>query len=112
MQFWVCEMCCHCVQNVINQFTKLAQDPRLSFLGNVTVGRDISLPALRLHYNGVRRCTSTPLKRLVGVHHCSTHTLPPTAPLRLRRLCLRMEQRAIGSWAFQERSAPFQRWQA
>jgi len=42
------------VQNVINQFTRLAQDPRVSFLGNVTLGRDISLAALRQHYNGVR----------------------------------------------------------
>ena len=48
-----------CVQNVINQFTKLAQDPRVSFLGNVTVGRDISLAALRQHYNGVRHSEPT-----------------------------------------------------
>ena len=48
-----------CVQNVINQFTKLAQDPRVSFLGNVTVGRDISLAALRRQYTGVRHSSPT-----------------------------------------------------
>ncbi|CAL5228332.1 g11441 [Coccomyxa viridis] len=54
-------------KNVINQFTKLAQDPRLSFLGNVTVGRDISLPALRLHYNGVVLAYGAESNRKLGV---------------------------------------------
>ena len=31
----------------------------MSFLGNVTVGADISLASLRLHYNGVNRLTSS-----------------------------------------------------
>ena len=48
-----------CVQNVINQFTKLAHGKRVSFLGNVTVGRDISLAALRRQYNGVRHSSPT-----------------------------------------------------
>ena len=41
------------MQNVINQFTQLCQDPRLTFLGNVRVGRDLSLDELRRHYNAV-----------------------------------------------------------
>ena len=31
------------VQNVINQFTAIGSDPRVSFYGNVTLGRDVSL---------------------------------------------------------------------
>lgn len=40
-------------KNVINQFTQLAQDPRISFFGNVRVGRDLSLDELRSYYNAV-----------------------------------------------------------
>lgn len=45
-------------QNVINQFTALGRDPRVSFLGNVAVGRDIQLPDLRSFYNAVRLASS------------------------------------------------------
>lgn len=38
---------------MINQFTQLAQDPRISFFGNVRVGRDLSLDELRSYYNAV-----------------------------------------------------------
>jgi hypothetical protein len=38
---------------VVNQFTALGSDPRVAFLGNVTVGRDVQLPELRAFYNAV-----------------------------------------------------------
>ena len=41
-------------QNVINQFTRLGEDPRLTFLGNVSVGKDIPLERLRQHYHAVQ----------------------------------------------------------
>lgn len=42
------------MQNVINQFSSLANDPRVSFLGNVRVGTPaLSLRELRSYYNGV-----------------------------------------------------------
>ena len=41
------------VQNVINQFTAIGSDPRVSFYGNVTLGRDVSLAELRRMYRAV-----------------------------------------------------------
>ncbi|CAH2267120.1 jg2859 [Pararge aegeria aegeria] len=41
------------VKNVINQFTKLAQQQNINFYGNITLGRDLSLNQLRQHYNAV-----------------------------------------------------------
>lgn len=41
------------LQNVINHFTQLAADARCSFLGNVTVGKDVSLVELRSRYDAV-----------------------------------------------------------
>ncbi len=38
---------------MVNQFTALGRDPRVAFLGNVTVGRDVRLPELRTFYNAV-----------------------------------------------------------
>lgn len=52
---------------MINQFTQLARDPRLSFLGNVRVGRDVSLPELRAHYNAVVLCYGAESDRRLGV---------------------------------------------
>lgn len=43
-----------CTQNVINQFTAIGKDPRTSFYGNVTLGRDVSLAELREMYDAVR----------------------------------------------------------
>jgi hypothetical protein len=39
---------------VINQFGATLQDSRVTFLGNVAVGRDVSLAQLRSMFNGVR----------------------------------------------------------
>ncbi|XP_050359234.1 NADPH:adrenodoxin oxidoreductase, mitochondrial isoform X2 [Nymphalis io] len=41
------------VKNVINQFTKLAQQKHVNFYGNITLGEDISLLQLRQHYDAV-----------------------------------------------------------
>ncbi|XP_017835402.1 NADPH:adrenodoxin oxidoreductase, mitochondrial [Drosophila busckii] len=41
------------VKNVINTFTKTAENPRLRFFGNVTLGTDISLQQLRERYHAV-----------------------------------------------------------
>ncbi len=77
----------HAAQNVINQFTRLGQDPRVRFLGNVAVNADISLQELRRHYHAVRccpsfaqlsqhtaciphACTALILEQETGLHHC------------------------------------------
>ncbi len=54
-------------QNVINQFTQLAQDGRVGFLGNVRVGRDISLEDLRARYNAVILAYGAESDRALGV---------------------------------------------
>jgi len=41
------------VKSVQNDFTEIASDPRVSFRGNVEVGKNISLRDLRKHYNAV-----------------------------------------------------------
>jgi hypothetical protein len=41
---------------VINQFTAIGKDPRTTFYGNVTLGRDVSLAELRAMYDAVRAC--------------------------------------------------------
>jgi hypothetical protein len=41
------------VKNVINTFTKTAKSPQLRFVGNVTMGRDLSLKELRDAYHAV-----------------------------------------------------------
>lgn len=38
-------------KNVINQFTRIAQDPRVNFFGNVCVGKDVSVEELRGIYS-------------------------------------------------------------
>ena len=42
------------LQNVVNQFMQVASDHRCSFLGNVTVGRDVPLATLQQMYHAVR----------------------------------------------------------
>lgn len=41
------------VKNVINTFTKTAENPRFTFYGNVTLGKDINLQQLRENYHAV-----------------------------------------------------------
>lgn len=59
------------MQNVIHQFTALGRDPRVAFLGNVTVGRDVALPDLRAFYNAVHPDDVHTLRVL---QHCSVGT--------------------------------------
>ncbi|KAF6253362.1 hypothetical protein COO60DRAFT_1273754 [Scenedesmus sp. NREL 46B-D3] len=40
-------------KNVTNQFTRIAQDPRVNFFGNVNVGRDVTVDEIRKLYNAV-----------------------------------------------------------
>ena len=41
------------VKNVINTFDKIAKDKRVEFLGNINVGKDISISELKEHYHAV-----------------------------------------------------------
>nr|CAD7393206.1 unnamed protein product [Timema cristinae] len=41
------------VKNVINTFTKTARNPNVRFIGNVSIGRDVSLDELRHAYHAV-----------------------------------------------------------
>lgn len=41
------------VKNVINTFTKTAENPRVTFIGNLSLGKDVSLRTLRDVYNAV-----------------------------------------------------------
>lgn len=41
------------VKNVINTFTKTAGNERVRFIGNVSLGKNISLQSLRDSYNAV-----------------------------------------------------------
>lgn len=41
------------VKNVINTFTKIAENPNVRFIGNLSLGKDVSLRELRDAYNAV-----------------------------------------------------------
>ena len=41
------------VKSVIKDFEKVATDSRFSFLGNITVGDDVSVDELRRYYNAI-----------------------------------------------------------
>ncbi|KDO30351.1 hypothetical protein SPRG_05062 [Saprolegnia parasitica CBS 223.65] len=41
------------VKNVMHDFNEVASDPRFTFLGNVRVGTDVSVEALKPYYNAV-----------------------------------------------------------
>lgn len=41
------------VKNVINTFTKVAENPRVRFIGNLSLGKDVSLREVRNAYNAV-----------------------------------------------------------
>lgn len=44
------------VKNVINSFTKVGSDPRVQFIGNVSLGSDVKLADLRRAYDAVVLC--------------------------------------------------------
>lgn len=41
------------MKNVINTFTKVAENARVRFIGNLSLGKDVSLHELRNDYNAV-----------------------------------------------------------
>jgi ferredoxin--NADP+ reductase len=55
------------IKAVAAKFTKIAQDPRFRFLGNVTLGSDVSLEELRGHYDAVFLTTGAESDRRLGV---------------------------------------------
>ena len=65
---------CCTLQNVINQFARLCTNPHLSFLGNVTLGRDVSLPELRRHFDAVSDApAAASMPSLCALATCNTH---------------------------------------
>lgn len=57
------------VKNVINTFTKTAENPRFSFFGNVALGRDISLQQLRESYHAVLLTYGADQDRKLGIQN-------------------------------------------
>ncbi|XP_033743917.1 NADPH:adrenodoxin oxidoreductase, mitochondrial-like isoform X2 [Pecten maximus] len=55
------------VKNVINTFTKTAQSERCSFIGNVEVGRDVTLQQLRKAYSAVVLAYGADDDRTLGI---------------------------------------------
>lgn len=55
------------VKNVTNDFTQVAATPGFRFLGNVEVGKDVTLTALQREYDAVIMCTGAEGERLLGV---------------------------------------------
>ncbi|XP_059160375.1 NADPH:adrenodoxin oxidoreductase, mitochondrial-like isoform X2 [Physella acuta] len=55
------------VKNVIHTFTQTANNDRCSFLGNVEVGKDVTLQDLRKIYSAVVLCYGAADDRLLGI---------------------------------------------
>ncbi|XP_072260043.1 NADPH:adrenodoxin oxidoreductase, mitochondrial isoform X2 [Pyxicephalus adspersus] len=55
------------VKNVINTFTQTAHSERCTFLGNVTVGRDVTIEELQTAYHAVVLSYGAEDKRLLGI---------------------------------------------
>lgn len=55
------------VKSVVNDFEQVAADPRVSFLGNVRLGKDLSLDELRSMYNGVVLAYGAASDRTLGI---------------------------------------------
>jgi adrenodoxin-NADP+ reductase len=64
------------VKSVMNDFDKVAEDPRFDFLGNVRVGEDVHIDELKQHYHAILlsygasgdRALGVPGEELRGVH--------------------------------------------
>jgi NADPH-dependent glutamate synthase beta subunit-like oxidoreductase len=65
------------VKNVINTFTKTAKSPQLRFVGNVTLGRDVSLKELRDAYHAVVLVGTELATYLLTVYGTGLHYLQP-----------------------------------
>lgn len=55
------------VKNVINTFTKTAQNPRVNFLGNVKLGKDISMKQLQQSYHAVVLSYGAEQDKVLGI---------------------------------------------
>ncbi|XP_049877910.1 NADPH:adrenodoxin oxidoreductase, mitochondrial [Pectinophora gossypiella] len=55
------------VKNVINQFTKVAQQNNVNFYGNIALGQDITLSQLRQHYDAVLLTYGAEEDRILGI---------------------------------------------
>eukprot|EP00438_Fugacium_kawagutii_P033341 Skav204227 [mRNA] locus=scaffold1550:157239:158510:- [translate_table: standard] len=55
------------VKNVINDFGQIAEMPNFRYFGNVEIGTDPSLEALRQTYDAVVLCTGASGERLLGI---------------------------------------------
>ncbi|VDN15441.1 unnamed protein product [Dibothriocephalus latus] len=55
------------VKNVINTFTQVAENPRLQYWGNVTVGKDVRLRELREAYDAVLLAYGATLDRRMNI---------------------------------------------
>ncbi|XP_011299351.1 NADPH:adrenodoxin oxidoreductase, mitochondrial [Fopius arisanus] len=55
------------VKNVINTFKKTAKNPRLKFLGNVNVGKDLTITELRSNYHAVLLTYGAEEDRILGI---------------------------------------------
>ncbi|KAM3966692.1 NADPH:adrenodoxin oxidoreductase, mitochondrial [Aphomia sociella] len=57
------------VKNVINQFTKVAQQPNVNFYGNICLGKDIKVSQLRQHYDAVLLTYGAEEDRTLGIEN-------------------------------------------
>jgi adrenodoxin-NADP+ reductase len=55
------------LQNVINSFTTTALNNRTTFMGNVSIGSDITLLEIREEYNAVVLCYGAAQDRLLNI---------------------------------------------
>lgn len=58
------------VKNVINQFTKVAQQPNVNFYGNIALGKDITLSQLRQHYDAVLLVGFHTISVIISIEYC------------------------------------------
>jgi len=53
------------VKNVINTFTSLLKNPRVSFVGNIEVGKDITFSQLQESYNAILLVSGKPYNHVI-----------------------------------------------
>ena len=55
------------VKNVEHTFTRTAENPKVSFVGNVSIGKDVTLQEIRDAYNAVVLCYGSSRERDLGI---------------------------------------------
>ncbi|VVC91783.1 unnamed protein product [Leptidea sinapis] len=64
------------VKNVINQFSKLANNKSINFIGNIALGKDIDLITLRQHYDAVLLTYGAEEDRHLGIENeCAANVI-------------------------------------